>query len=293
MNVVFSFHETDEEKEQYLEMPNKNENMFQIGKKKNSEATLINEELENGPIFQTYITKNENNANNIETIYLDEKKLKYIDSFSDDDDHDDNNIEEDNKINVSSLVERNFENVHVKNTNLENEIQQIFDGYDVEIIKIEEDILDLDSRSIIKDVEIMSVIDEDEEEEKENCTVVEEEINITDMDNEDFRLEELPLTVLSQCGLVECSKLPCCGKTSAASAPVPATAEARVAEAGVLASLQALVARRRAEGARRPTKASLARRREVRRMFPHLGSAATRTESGGAGVRGTLRLYNE
>ena len=54
-------------------------------------------------------------------------------------------------------------------------------------------------------------------------------------------------------------------------------------EAGVLASLQALVARRRAEGARRPTKASLARRRAVRRMFPHLGSAATRTESGGAG----------
>ena len=52
INVVFSSHETDEEKEQYLEMPNKNENMFQIGKKKNSEATLINEELENGSIFQ-------------------------------------------------------------------------------------------------------------------------------------------------------------------------------------------------------------------------------------------------
>ena len=274
MNVVFSFHETDEEKEQYLEMPNKNENTFQIGKKKNSEATLINEELENGPIFQTYTTKNENNANNIETIYLDDKKLKYIDSFSDDDDHDDDNIEEANKINVSSHVGRYVENVNVKNTNLEKEIQQIFDGDDVEILEIEENILDLDSRSIIKDVEIMSVINEDEEEEKENCTVVEEEINITDMDNEDFRLEELPLTVLSQCGLVECSKLPCCGKTSATSAPVPATA----AEAGVLASLQALVARRRAEGARRPTKASLARRREVRRMFPHLGSAATRTE---------------
>ena len=275
MNVVSSFHETDEEKEQYLEMPNKNENTFQIGKKNNFEATLIKEELENGPIFQTYTTKNENNANNIETIYLDDKKLKYIDSFSDDDDHDDNNIEEDNKINVLSHVGRYVENVNVKNTNLEKEIQQIFDGDDVEILEIEENILDLDSRSIIKDVEIMSVIDEDEEEEKENCTVVEEEINITDMDNEDFRLEELPLTVLSQCGLVECSKLTCCGKTSAASAPVPATA----AEAGVLASLQALVARRRAEGARRPTKASLARRREVRRMFPHLGSA----ESGGTG----------
>ena len=279
MNVIFSSHETVEEKEQYLEMPNKNENTFQIGKKKNSEATLINEELENGPIFQTYITMNENNANNIETIYLDDKKLKYIDSFSDDDDYDDNNIEEDNKINVLSHVGRYVENVNVKNTNLEKEIQQIFDGDDVEILEIEEDILDLDSRSIIKDVEIISVIDEDEEEEKENCTVVEEEINITDMDNEDFRLEELPLTVLSQCGLVECSKLSCCGKTSATSAPVPATA----AEAGVLASLQALVARRRAEGARRPTKASLARRREVRRMFPHLGSAATRTESRGAG----------
>ena len=60
MNVVFSFHETGEGKEQYLEMPNKNENTFQIGKEKNSEATLINEELEKGPIFQTYTTKNEN-----------------------------------------------------------------------------------------------------------------------------------------------------------------------------------------------------------------------------------------
>ena len=275
MNVIVSSHETVEEKEQYLEMPYKNENTFQIGKKKNSEATLINEELGNGPIFQTYTTKNENNGNNIETIYLDKKKLKYIDSFSDDDD--DDNIEKTNKINDSSHVGRNVENVYIKNTNLENEIQQIFDGDDVEILEIEEDILDLDSRSIIKDVEIMSVIDEDEEEEKENCTVADEEINIIDMDNEDFRLEELPLTVLSQCGLVECSKLSCCGKTSAAS--------------GVLASLQALVARRRAEGARRPTKASLARRREVRRMFPHLGSAATRKESGGG--RGTLRLYNE
>ena len=277
MNVVFSFHETDEEKEQYLEMPNKNENTFQIGKEKNSEASLINEELENGPIFQTYTTKSENNANNIETIYLDDKKIKYIDSFSDDDDY---NIEEDNKINVLNHVGRNFANVKLKNTNLENEIQQIFAVDDGQILEIEEDILDLDRRSIIKDVEIMSVIDEDEEEEKEKCTVAEEEINITDMDNEDFRLEELPLTVLSQCGLVECSKLSCCGKTSAASAPVPATAEAT---AGVLASLRALVARRRAEGARRPTKASLARRRAVRRMFPHLGSAATRTESGGAG----------
>ena len=277
MNVAFSFHETDEEKEQYLEMPNKNVNTFQIGKEKNSEASLINEELENGPIFQTYTTKNENNANNIETIYLDDKKIKYIDSFSDDDDY---NIEEDNKINVLNHVGRNFANVKLKNTNLENEIQQIFAVDDGQILEIEEDILDLDRRSIIKDVEIMSVIDEDEEEEKEKCTVAEEKINITDMDNEDFRLEELPLTVLSQCGLVECSKLSCCGKTSAASAPVPATAEAT---AGVLASLQALVARRRAEGARRPTKASLARRRAVRRMFPHLGSAATRTESGGAG----------
>ena len=223
MNVVFSFHETDEEKEQYLEMPNKNVNTFQIGKEKNSEASLINEELENGPIFQTYTTKSENNANNIETIYLDDKKLKYIDSFSDDDDY---NIEEDNKINVLNHVGRNFANVKLKNTNLENEIQQIFAVDDGQILEIEEDILDLDRRSIIKDVEIMSVIDEDEEEEKEKCTVAEEKINITDMDNEDFRLEELPLTVLSQCGLVECSKLSCCGKTSAASAPVPASAEA-------------------------------------------------------------------
>ena len=111
-------------------MPNKNENTFQIGKKNNFEATLIKEELENGPIFQTYTTKNENNANNIETIYLDDKKLKYIDSFSDDDDNDDNNIEEDNKINVLSHVGRYVENVNVKNTNLEKEIQQIFDGDD-------------------------------------------------------------------------------------------------------------------------------------------------------------------
>ena len=127
------------------------------------------------------------------------------------------------------------------------------------------DILDLDAdrRSILRDVKVVTAIDEEDREEQEESQVMtiidvedREESHESNIINHDLSLNVMTVEqndeLISQCALLKTWK-----------------GEKLKVRDG-LKAIKLLVSKQQGEALRRPTKATLARRRKIREMFPEI-----------------------
>ena len=111
------------------------------------------------------------------------------------------------------------------------------------------DMLDLDSdrKSILRDVEVMSVIDEEELEESQESDNFKQEmpLNVMSVEQNDDLISEFTL--------------------------MKTWKDEKLRIRDGLKAIRLLVTKQHSEWARRPTKATLARQRKIREMFPDIG----------------------
>ena len=180
----------------------------------------IPDDLESFKIVPSLINENEEGDAQIETICLDgHNPSSLVDDTSDESSDDDNVCEEDD-----------------------------WDDFVADEV-LDLDMLDLDSdrRSILRDVEVMSIIDEEELEElQQDRDNIKQELTLNVMSVE--RNDDL----MSELALMKTWK----------------DEKLRIRDG--LKAIKLLVRRQHSEWARRPTKATLARQRKIREMFPDI-----------------------
>ena len=179
----------------------------------------IPDDLESFKIVPSLINENEEGDAQIETICLDgHNPSSLVDDTSDESSDDDNVCEEDD-----------------------------WDDFVADEV-LDLDMLDLDSdrRSILRDVEVMSIIDEEELEELQDRDNIKQELTLNVMSVE--RNDDL----MSELALMKTWK----------------DEKLRIRDG--LKAIKLLVRRQHSEWARRPTKATLARQRKIREMFPDI-----------------------
>ena len=115
-----------------------------------------------------------------------------------------------------------------------------------EVLDLDNLDLDSDRRSILRDVEVMSIIDEEELEELQDRDKIKQELplNVMSVERNDDLISELAL--------------------------MKTWKDEKLMIRDGLKALKLLVRRQHSEWARRPTKATLARQRKIREMFPDI-----------------------
>ena len=179
----------------------------------------IPDDLESFKIIPLLINENEEGDAQIETICLDGHNPSSLVDDTSDESSDDNNVYEEDD----------------------------WDDFVAdEVLDLDNLDLDSDRRSILRDVEVMSIIDEEE---------------LEDLQDRDKIKQELPLNVMSvkrNDDLI--SEL----------ALMKTWKDEKLMIRDGLKALKLLVRRQHSEWARRPTKATLARQRKIREMFPDI-----------------------
>ena len=115
-----------------------------------------------------------------------------------------------------------------------------------EVLDLDNLDLDSDRRSILRDVEVMSIIDEEELEELQDRDNIKQELplNVMSVERNDDIISELAL--------------------------IKTWKDEKLRIRDGLKAIKLLVRRQHSEWARRPTKATLARQRKIREMFPDI-----------------------
>ena len=179
----------------------------------------IPDDLESFKIIPSLINENEDGEAQIETICLDgHNPSSLVDDTSDESSDDDNVCEEDD-----------------------------WDDFVAdEVLDLDNLDLDSDRRSILRDVEVMSIIDEEELEELQDRDKIKQELplNVMSVERNDDLISELAL--------------------------MKTWKDEKLMIRDGLKALKLLVRRQHSEWVRRPTKATLARQRKIREMFPDI-----------------------
>ena len=179
----------------------------------------IPDDLESFKIVPSLINENEEGDAQIETICLDgHNPSSLVDDTSDESSDDDNVCEEDD-----------------------------WDDFVAdEVLDLDNLDLDSDRRSILRDVEVMSIIDEEELEELQDRDKIKQELplNVMSVERNDDLISELAL--------------------------MKTWKDEKLMIRDGLKAIKLLVRRQHSEWARRPTKATLARQRKIREMFPDI-----------------------
>ena len=179
----------------------------------------IPDDLESFKIVPSLINENEEGDAQIETICLDgHNPSSLVDDTSDESSDYDNVYEEDD-----------------------------WDDFVAdEVLDLDNLDLDSDRRSILRDVEVMSIIDEEELEELQDRDKIKQELplNVMSVERNDDLISELAL--------------------------IKTWKDEKLRIRDGLKALKLLVRRQHSEWARRPTKATLARQRKIREMFPDI-----------------------
>ena len=179
----------------------------------------IPDDLESFKIIPLLINENEDGEAQIETICLDGHNPSSLVDDTIDESSDDNNVYEEDD----------------------------WDDFVAdEVLDLDNLDLDSDRRSILRDVEVMSIIDEEELEELQDRDKIKHELplNVMSVERNDDIISELAL--------------------------MKTWKDEKLRIRDGLKALKLLVRRQHSEWARRPTKATLARQRKIREMFPDI-----------------------
>ena len=179
----------------------------------------IPDDLESFKIIPLLINENEDGEAQIETICLDGHNPSSLVDDTSDESSDDNNVYEEDD----------------------------WDDFVAdEVLDLDNLDLDSDRRSILRDVEVMSIIDEEELEELQDRDKIKQELplNVMSVERNDDLISELAL--------------------------MKTWKDEKLRIRDGLKALKLLVRRQHSEWARRPTKATLARQRKIREMFPDI-----------------------
>ena len=179
----------------------------------------IPDDLESFKIIPLLINENEDGEAQIETICLDGHNPSSLVDDTSDESSDDNNVYEEDD----------------------------WDDFVAdEVLDLDNLDLDSDRRSILRDVDVMSIIDEEELEELQDRDKIKQELplNVMSVERNDDLISELAL--------------------------MKTWKDEKLRIRDGLKALKLLVRRQHSEWARRPTKATLARQRKIREMFPDI-----------------------
>ena len=219
----FSCHGTDDDKQVQISLENANKSKsIENDEIQVAMPSFTNKTTDNLESFKTIslINEKEDGGSQIETICLDgHNPSSLTDDTSEESSDDDNVCEEDD-----------------------------WDDFVADEV-LDLDTLDLDSerRSILRDVEVMSIIDEEELEELQDSDNINQELplNVMRVEQNDDLITELTLI-----------------KTS--------WKDEKMRIRDGLKAIKLLVRKQHSEWARRPTKATLARQRKIKEMFPDI-----------------------